>query len=157
MGEVLCRDARVAVNHESGRTMGPCEREQSAFSLLYVEDDEFARKITCKLISLGFPDLVIHQAENGQVGLDLFQKHRPDIVISDINMPVMDGIRMAKKIRAISPHTNIIVVTAHNDEMYLDAIRGMRIFHRVAKPINHKRLFEAIEACCATVCTGQQR
>jgi len=126
----------------------------SALSLLFVEDDEFARKISCKLISLGFPGLVIHQAENGQAGLELFNAHKPDIVISDINMPVMDGIRMVKNIRALSPHTTIIIVTAHSDEMYRDDISGMGIFHCVAKPINHKKLFEAIEACCATISTG---
>ncbi len=137
--------------------MGPCEHKQSALSLLFVEDDEFARKISCKLISLGFPDIVIHQAENGQVGLQLFNAHKPDIVISDITMPVMDGIRMAKNIKAVSPHTTIIIVTAHSDEMYRDDIRGMGISHCVAKPINHKRLFEAIEACCATIGTGQRQ
>ena len=126
-------------------------------SLLFVEDDEFARKISCKLISLGFPDLVIHQAENGQAGLEQFNAHKPDIVISDINMPVMDGIRMARNIRAISPRTTIIIVTAHSDEMYRDDISGIGISHCVAKPINHKKLFEAIENCCATIGRGHVR
>lgn len=118
-----------------------------AKSLLYVEDDDFARQITCKLISLGFPEIVVHQAENGQRGLDLFKEHRPNIVITDINMPIMNGIQMSREIREIAPQANIIVVTAHSDKDYLDDITGMGIFHCVLKPIDHKQLFEAIDHC----------
>jgi len=131
--------------------MKPCKRTPPALSLLYVEDDEFARKITCKLISMGFPELIIHQAENGKVGLELFKEHTPDIVISDINMPIMNGIQMAREIRSFSPHAPIIIVTAHSDKRHLDDILNMGIAHCVAKPIDHKRLFEAIEACCTAI------
>lgn len=139
-----------------GQMMRSCEfTPPSALSLLYVEDDEFARKITCKLISLGFPEFVIYQAENGKVGLELFKEHRPDIVISDINMPVMDGIQMAGEIRSFSPQATIIIVTAHSDKRYIDDIVNMGIAHCVAKPIDHKRLFEAIEACRTTIDMAQ--
>ncbi len=139
------------MNDEVNHTMKPCDPAPGAFSLLYVEDDEFTRKITCKLISLGFPELVIYQAENGKVGLEHFKEHRPDIVISDINMPVMNGIQMAREIREISPHATVIIVTAHSDKKYLDDIGNMGIVHCVVKPIDHKKLFEVIGACCTAI------
>ncbi|HEY4745574.1 MAG TPA: response regulator [Desulfuromonadaceae bacterium] len=137
--------------------MEPCECTASALSLLYVEDDEFARKIACKLISLGFPELVIHQAENGKMGLECFKEHAPDIVVSDINMPVMDGIQMAREIKSLSHCATIIIVTAHNDKSYLDNIGTMGIAHFVAKPIDHKKLFAAIADCCTTIGMAHKR
>lgn len=133
--------------------MKPCERLSSSPSLLYVEDDEFARKITCKLISLGFPELAIHEAENGWLGLEYFRAYRPDIVISDINMPIMDGLQMAREIRSLAPGAAIIMVTAHSDKSHLDDIATLGAARFVAKPIDHKKLFEAIKACCTTIGT----
>ena len=49
----------------------------------------------CTVIRRKFPDAAIYLAENGRIGVELFKKHTPDIVITDINMPVMDGIEMA--------------------------------------------------------------
>lgn len=147
----------MTISNESGQAMKPFAHTPAALSLLYVEDDEFARKIICKLISLGFPEFMLYQAENGQTGLELFKEHKPDIVISDINMPVMDGIRMTREIRSISPCTTIIVVTAHSDSTYLDNITAMGITHCVSKPIDHKRLFKTIEACRDSIDKKQSR
>ncbi|HEX9079856.1 MAG TPA: response regulator, partial [Desulfuromonadaceae bacterium] len=94
------------------------------------------------------PELLIYEAENGQTGLELFKRHRPDIIVSDINMPVMNGIQMAREIRSLSPRTAMIIVTAHSDRKYLDDIGDMGIAHCVAKPIDHKKLFEVIGVCC---------
>lgn len=136
--------------------MEPNDRNQPPISILYVEDDDFAREITCRLISLGYPDFIIHQAENGLVGLELFKKQKPDIVISDINMPVMNGIQMAKEIRSISPHACIIVVSAHSDKKYLDDVIGLGNACCVPKPIDKQRLFEAIEGYSVSLCREQQ-
>ncbi len=55
------------------------------------------------MIPLKFPDVELYTAENGKAGLDIFHEHAPDIVITDINMPVMDGIKMATEIKAAPP------------------------------------------------------
>ena len=56
-------------------------------TLLYVEDDTDIREQVISIIQLIFPRITLVMAENGQVGLDLFRTHRPDIVLTDINLP----------------------------------------------------------------------
>lgn len=116
-------------------------------SILYAEDDPVARDILTTLILRRFPGVTMHVAENGAVGLELFQEHRPEIVITDINMPVMNGIRMAGEIKALVPDTTIIAVTAHSDTTYLLNAIEIGINHYVLKPIDHKKLFGIVGKC----------
>ncbi|MCT7564818.1 response regulator [Aliarcobacter butzleri] len=53
-------------------------------------------------------------AKNGQEGLELFKKHNPDLVITDIQIPVMDGIQMIKAIKEINPQVQTVIVTTFN-------------------------------------------
>ena len=78
----------------------------SDFTLLYVEDNQEMQSYMKDLIEDEFKEL--YQAFNGEEGLELFHKHQPDIIISDINMPVMDGFKMAKEIKRLN-HDQIIL------------------------------------------------
>ena len=117
----------------------------SRVSLLYVEDEMDARGMVSKMLVMNYPNLQLYAAENGLVGLELYRGHRPDIVMTDINMPVMDGIRMSREIRAINPEALIIAVTAHSDTAYLLNAIEIGIQHYVLKPINYDVLFGAID------------
>jgi YesN/AraC family two-component response regulator len=61
-------------------------------SLLYVEDEPVARHLLQKVISRKFPDMKINEANNGRAGLELFEKIRPDIVLTNIILPMLNGI-----------------------------------------------------------------
>lgn len=136
--------------------MGNFKPAPPPISLLYVEDDATARDIACQMISRSFPELIVLSAENGKAGLDIYEKFRPDIVITDINMPVMDGIGMAGGIRAIDAGTDIIVITAYSDTSYLlDAI-NLGINQYVLKPVDLKKLNAAIEKCIAGITLERQ-
>jgi len=136
--------------------MEPFTQGKFEISMLYVEDDPVARNVIATMIPLKFPGLKLISAENGQIGLGLFKEHRPEIVITDISMPVMDGMLMAKAIRALDPHANIIVISSHNDTQFmLDAIK-INISRYVLKPIDHKQLFEAIDDCFARISLERQ-
>lgn len=79
----------------------------------------------------------LHQAENGRVGLDIFIKEKPDLIVTDINMPVMDGLEMIREIRKRSRDTRILITTAHDaKENFLEAIR-QRVRGYLIKPIDH--------------------
>ena len=54
-------------------------------------------------------------AENGQQGLEVFIAQRPDIIITDIKMPIMDGIEVLKKVKELAPHVEVVVITGHGD------------------------------------------
>lgn len=89
--------------------------------ILYVEDDAAAREQIIHLLKRRGREVI--EAENGKEGLALFRQYRPDMVVTDIRMPVMDGLTMAKEIKAISREAKIIVTTAFTDISFLmDAI-----------------------------------
>ncbi len=114
-------------------------------SVLCVEDDPAARVFFSRIIFRKFPDVRLMTAENGTDGLDIFMERRPEIVITDVRMPHMDGIQMAGKIKAVSPETVIIVVTAHSDTDYLLKAIEIGINHYVIKPVEHQKLISAID------------
>ena len=127
-----------------------------ALSILIVEDENQVKEFLCLLIAKRFPGSTIHQAENGEQGVELFQEHRPDIVITDLSMPVMDGIEMAGKIRALDPGAFIIATTARSDTRYLlDAIKT-GINRYVLKPIEIATLLEYIEDCQARIISSRR-
>src|SRR5512135_2931258 len=116
-------------------------------SLLYVEDDPYVRVLIARILAERYPATPIHTAEDGMAGLELYRKHRPDLILADIRMPIMDGIQMAQEIRALNPQAEIIFITANSDTQSLvDAIR-IGVSRYLLKPIDHKLLFEAVEEC----------
>jgi diguanylate cyclase (GGDEF)-like protein/PAS domain S-box-containing protein len=111
-------------------------------TLLYVEDDDDIREELARYLRRRAGNL--WTAANGQEGLDLFRQHRPDVVVTDIMMPVMDGLRMAAEIKALDYDTPVVVTTAFNDyDLLLKAIDA-GIDKYVLKPIEVESLLEAI-------------
>lgn len=117
--------------------------EIKQISLLYVEDDGAIRPLITHFLERKVGKLWV--AENGREGLEMFLKQRPDIVLSDIMMPVMNGLEMTRAIKGAAPDTPVIFCTAFNDANYLlDAIR-LRVDGYVLKPIELDELVRAIE------------
>lgn len=113
--------------------------------ILYVEDDELTRKGITEFLSYNIKQ--IYPAENGEVGLDYYFKYHPDIIITDIRMPVMNGIEMAKKIREINKDIPLIITTAYNDAEFLIKSIDIGINQFLLKPIVESKLLEAIQKC----------
>ena len=118
-----------------------------SFSLLIVEDEKDARDIVANMVSLEFPDCTIFTANNGVEGLELFKQHTPDIVITDVNLPVMDGVELAREIRAINGNATYIVLTAYTDQTVFDKFEDIGVCAYLLKPIDFTELFAAIEKC----------
>ncbi|MBF0343494.1 MAG: response regulator [Nitrospirae bacterium] len=85
-----------------------------------------------------------YMALNGKIGLDLFNEHKVDIVITDIMMPVMDGIEMVKRILESKPYTPIIILSALNDEPYLIKAKELGIKYYITKPFSDEDFFSVI-------------
>jgi len=128
-----------------GQKSGPLPYDLSGIGLLYVEDEADARGMVSKMLAMNYPKLTLLSAENGAVGLELYREHTPEIVVTDINMPVMDGLRMSREIKALTPEALIIAVTAHSDTSYLLNAIEIGIHHYVLKPINYEELFGVID------------
>jgi YesN/AraC family two-component response regulator len=127
--------------------METVQPERSLHSILVVEDDHVAIDILGLMIKKKFPDFEIHTAENGLKGLELFKRYRPDIVLTDINMPEMNGMDMAAEIRSMDPDAKFIVLTAYNDLAFFEKFNEIGFVAYILKPIEFKKLFVAIEKC----------
>lgn len=116
-------------------------------SILIVEDDRVICEMLATVIQRKFCDATIYRAENGKIGVDLFKEHSPEIVITDINMPVMDGIEMAAAIKALQADAHFIVMTAYSDKAYFEKFSAIGFCAYLLKPIVLSTLFAAIEKC----------
>jgi PAS domain S-box-containing protein len=136
--------------------MKPLYSDNVEISILYVEDEADAREMVGRALARKIHHLRLFTAENGEVGLNMFREHRPDIVITDMHMPMMDGIRMAGEIKALNPETLIVAVTAYSDTRYLlDAIE-IGINHYVLKPVDYDKFFAVIDKCIEIVTLKKQ-
>lgn len=114
----------------------------SSLTLLYVEDDPATREELTQMLELWFARVYV--AENGQTGLEAFKKHQPDIVLTDIQMPVLNGLSMSAQIRLLVPEQPVIVLSAYNDMEYLFRAIDIGINQYVTKPISIERLFDKL-------------
>lgn len=132
------------------------EKENLYFDicLLFVEDDEmistFAKKILTPLVKK------ILFAKNGKEGLEMYIQNSPDIVITDIGMPVMDGLIMAEKIRFLYNQAQIIVTTSRNDINLLLKAFELDLNHYVIKPYEVKKIIEAVKKSYISIISEQR-
>ncbi len=108
--------------------------KKNDIEILYVEDEESIQKQLVRFISRFCTK--IYLAQNGQEGLELYKQYKPDIIISDISMPVMNGIEMIKEIKKIDPEPIAIFISAHSESKYLFDAINMQIDAYILKPID---------------------
>ncbi|MBF0274046.1 MAG: SpoIIE family protein phosphatase [Nitrospinae bacterium] len=118
-------------------------------SILYVEDEESIREKMEHILLKRIKNL--YMAENGKIGLELFMKHSPDIIITDIRMPIMNGLEMSEKIRSINKEIPIVVTSAFNEERYLMQAISIGIKEYIKKPIQLKELIKTITSLTETI------
>lgn len=118
-------------------------------SILYVEDDAITRDEVEQFLRRRVRKLAT--AANGREGLEQFRRDRPDLIVTDIRMPVMDGLQMAQAMRDEVRDMLIVVTSAHSDiASMLNAI-DLGIDQYVIKPLNLNKLVAAIEKCVETI------
>lgn len=117
--------------------------------LMLAEDDKDTRDLLVAILGAKFPGLDIFSAVNGRDAVEQFKTLLPDVVVTDVNMPEMNGLEMAGVVREIKPAVKIIIVTADTGKGALErAIRdGLQIDHYVLKPVDFQELFRAVELC----------
>ncbi|MFZ3052324.1 MAG: diguanylate cyclase [Sulfuricurvum sp.] len=124
----------------------------SSLRILYVEDD----KNTQEEVAFFLEPLVsqLYTASNGKEGYELYVLHSPDLIITDIQMPIMSGIDMIKKIRQNDSKTPIFITTAYNETDYLLNAINSGVNRYILKPVNFKILLDTIRDVCF-YCTHQ--
>ena len=112
-------------------------------TVLYVEDDVAIMQSFSKILKKVFGD--VKTAINGKEGLEVFKASKDiSFVITDIKMPKMDGLEMAKEIKAISPNTPFILTTAHGEYDYFLRADEVGVYRYIQKPINVNELLQAL-------------
>jgi two-component system, response regulator YesN len=116
------------------------------YKLVIVDDEPNVRKGLCKHIDwVAFGIEVAGQAEDGEAGLALIGQVKPDIVLTDVKMPKMDGIDMSKEIRIRFPGTKIVFISGHNDADYLRSALQIHAIDYIFKPVKLPELKHVIE------------
>lgn len=106
-------------------------------NFLIIEDDEAIRYLLNRMLKKNFV-CVVHEAENGELGLRVLLDKMPDLVLLDISMPVMDGIETLKIIRAnpIFKKIPVMVITAMSDRKAVESLAEIGITDFILKPID---------------------
>lgn len=119
-------------------------KELKNITLLYVEDDVLIREQTQIILTKLFKKVFC--ADDGQNGLELFKEHQNeiDVIVTDINMPNMNGLEMIEQINILKSAIPTIVTTAHTDSNYLINAIDLNVDKYIAKPIQIKDLTIAV-------------
>jgi CheY-like chemotaxis protein len=127
--------------HVCGKSRG--ERQNMAGKILIVEDDADTRDALTQLF--GLEDFQIVTAEDGQSGLEKADKEHPDLIVTDIMMPKLDGIEMIKRLRAQAQYKllPIIALSGYNDKV-LEAVRA-GANSSMLKPVTVSLLIKAVK------------
>ena len=117
-------------------------------SILFVEDHQELRQRTVDILESLFHK--VDSAENGEVALKAYNKYYDehskyyDMVLSDIQMPKLNGVELTRKIYEINPQQTIIIISAFDDAEYLLPLINLRIQRFIKKPVNYEELLNVL-------------
>ncbi|MCI6988879.1 MAG: response regulator transcription factor [Campylobacter sp.] len=114
-----------------------------SLTILIVEDEKSTRDLMINSLEGVFSKVLV--AQNGDEGLKKFKKYNPNIVLTDIVMPIVDGLTMAKEIKEISSKTIVIVLSAFSERQKLLTSIDIGIDKYVLKPIDMEELLNTIK------------
>ncbi len=114
--------------------------------LLIVDDQVLFREGLKTLLSTQPDFSVVAESGNGEEAVRLSVTHKPDVILMDLRMPILDGVTATKRIRDILPTSKIIVLTTFDDDDYVfDGLRAGAVGY-LLKDVSSEKLFEAIRA-----------
>lgn len=112
------------------------------YTVLVVEDEHDQRRALIERVKwndAGFE--VIGEAENGVEAIDLVETLEPDLIITDIKMPMISGLEMAAKVRELRPATQIVILSGYDSFEYARTAIDYNIISYLLKPISSSEIF----------------
>ena len=133
---------RVHPHHTSGFQ----ERRGTAMlKVVVVEDEELVRKgIVLTVDWAGAGCAVVGEAANGEEGLEVIRRYRPDLIVTDIRMPKLDGIEMLRRLREEGNRAHVVFLTAYSDFSYAQSALKLGAADYLLKPFHDGELEETI-------------
>ncbi len=111
-------------------------------TLLYAEDDQETRENYAFVLKKYFYE--VYTAQNGKEALAIYQEKKPDVLLLDISMPILNGLDLAKEIRRNDEEIPIIMLTAHSEHDKLMKAVNLKLEAYLTKPIDHLVLKNSI-------------
>ncbi|KAF5034429.1 Transcriptional regulatory protein ZraR [anaerobic digester metagenome] len=122
--------------------------------ILVVEDDTISRRIIREILSRSGYE--VFEAEDGAQGLESFKANKPDLVLTDYQMPVMNGLRVLSEIRNLQPAVPVIMLTGFGDIALIIKSIQLGAFDFLEKPINTPQLKEVIASALNSVISSKK-
>ena len=113
--------------------------------VIIVEDDRIIRRSLSRAPWKEHGFKLAGEAADGESALDLIEREQPQVVVSDISMPFMNGLEMARLIKGTSPHTKVIFLTGFEDFKYAQEAVQLKAFDYLLKPVKIDDLFEKVK------------
>lgn len=121
-------------------------------NVLVVEDEILLlRNIKKKILSVSEDFQIIGEAFNGKEALNIIEKNRPDIIFTDIRMPIMDGLELAKIIQEKYPEIYVIIVSGYDDFEYARTAIRYQVHDYLLKPLKMEPLTKLLDSLKATI------
>lgn len=115
-------------------------------TMIIVEDESFERNALKNYIDWELIGVqIVGEASNGVQGINLAMELRPDIILTDVNMPVMNAIEMTEQIRRFLPETKILFISSYDDFEYARQGIDLNIFAYLTKPVNEMQLLRSVK------------
>jgi len=127
--------------------------KKSKYTLLFVEDESMIRRIAISLLRPYF--IEIYEASDGVEAMEIYNEKRPDLIITDIEMPNMDGLTLCKNIRKEDKSTPILITTAYTSTEYLLEAISLNLVRYLVKPMQEEELFESLSVCFEQIETNK--
>ena len=122
--------------------------------ILVVEDDKISRRIIREILSRSGYE--VFEAEDGAQGLEAFKANKPDLVLTDYQMPVMNGLRVLSEIRNLQPAVPVIILTGFGDIALIIKSIQLGAFDFLEKPINTPQLKEVVASALNSVISSKK-
>ncbi|HYH03587.1 MAG TPA: response regulator, partial [Bacillota bacterium] len=120
------------------------------YRLMIVDDDAIIRRGLSQNIAWAEQGLeLVGTAGDGEQGLEMFAQFHPEIVISDIKMPFLDGMGLARRLLNIAPRTKLILLTGYGEFEYAKQALELKIFDYILKPVDLEVLLQTVQRAAA--------
>jgi len=118
-------------------------------TLLYIEDDAEILENVSFLLQRYVKK--VYTAKDGEEALLMYEKHQPDILVSDINLPKLGGLEVVAKIREENKNIPVVLISAHDDEHFHIKAKAVNVSSYVIKPFRLQELTDAMQKAISEV------
>lgn len=114
--------------------------------ILVADDQELVRRRVCSTLTARSDFEVCGEASNGKEAVEKFKELKPDLVILDITMPLMNGLEAARAIHSFSPNTPVVILSVHKSKQLIEEARRVGVRGYVTKEDAVQNLVHAVDA-----------